>query len=91
MSASETPRLKMTIDLTEAVVPVIRSEIALAFERYERHDNGWMDTSEAATWLSVPRSRIYDLVSLGHLTPARDGTRLKFKRSDLDTYMGKSV
>lgn len=35
MDASVAPTLKMTIDLTETVVPVIRSEIAAAFKEYE--------------------------------------------------------
>ena len=69
-----------------------RVQVALDSNRTPvQETDGWLDTTEAAVWLSVPRSRIYDLVSMRKLTPARDGTRLKFKRSDLDAYVEGTV
>ena len=45
---------------------------------------GWLGVQGAARYLACPVSRIYDLVSLGRITPHRDGRRLLFRRSDLD-------
>lgn len=91
MSANETPRLTLTLDLTDDAVALIKAQIALAFAEYEKHENGWMDTERAAAYIGSPVSRIYDLKAQGRLTPAHDGTRLKFRRSDLDAYMEQSV
>jgi excisionase family DNA binding protein len=86
MTADATPTLKINLDLTEEVTTLIRSEIAAAFAQYEI-GQGYLDTRAAAEYLGCPRSRVYDLVSLGLLTPHRDGTRLKFTTECLDTYM----
>jgi len=90
MPAATTPTLKINLDLTEEVTTLIRSEIAVAFARYERLKQ-YLGTKEAAEYLSCPVSRIYDLVALGHLQPFRDGSRLRFTREDLDTYMHRVV
>jgi excisionase family DNA binding protein len=47
----------------------------------------WLNTDQAARYLSCPRSRIHDLVQLRKLAPQRDGRRLLFKRADLDAYL----
>jgi excisionase family DNA binding protein len=51
---------------------------------------GWLDTKGAAAYLAASTGRIHDLVQLGALTPARDGRRLLFRRSDLDAYLEES-
>ena len=53
MAASDTPTLKMTIDLTEDAVGLIRSEIALAFEQYKQRER-WLTSKQAAEYLSCP-------------------------------------
>ena len=50
----------------------------------------WLNVKQAAEFLACPKSRVYDLVSLAKLQPRRDGTRLLFKRSDLDAYLERS-
>lgn len=47
----------------------------------------WLDAAAAAEHLSTSRDRVYDLVQLHKLTPRRDGRRLLFRRTDLDTYL----
>src|SRR5438105_638797 len=54
-----------------------------------RESSPWLNTEQAAEYIAAPTSRIYDLVSMGRLDPARDGTRLLFHRRDLDGYLGR--
>jgi excisionase family DNA binding protein len=49
----------------------------------------WLGVTEAARYLACPVSRIYDLVSLGRLTPHRDGRRLLFRPADLDAALAQ--
>lgn len=44
----------------------------------------WLGVQQAAQHLARPASRIYDLITLGHLDAHRDGRRLLFRRADLD-------
>jgi excisionase family DNA binding protein len=53
----------------------------------DRHDDGWLDVKAAAAHLSCPASRIYALVSAGRIPVHRDGSRLLFRRSELDAYI----
>ena len=46
-----------------------------------------LSTDDAARHLACSRDRLYDLVQLGKLKPRRDGRRLLFKLTDLDTYL----
>ena len=50
-------------------------------------DDGYLDTTAAAEYLSCSPGRIHDLVQLGKLTPLRDGRRLLFKPADLTAYL----
>ena len=47
----------------------------------------WLSIDEAAAHLRAKPQRLYDLVSTGRLKPAKDGRRLLFRRSALDTYV----
>lgn len=44
----------------------------------------------AAEYMGCPRSRVYDLVSQDVLRPSRDGSRLVFRRDELDAYLGEA-
>src|SRR5436190_24164424 len=50
-------------------------------------EDGWLDVGAAAEYISAKRKRVYDLVSQGRLEPARDGSRLLFRRSWLAAYL----
>ena len=50
----------------------------------------WLSIDEAAEHLRAKPQRLYDLVSTGRLTPAKDGRRLLFRRSTLDAYLERS-
>jgi excisionase family DNA binding protein len=47
----------------------------------------WLNTHSAAEYLDCPPSRIHDLRALGKLAPHKDGSRLLFRREDLDDYL----
>lgn len=70
--------------LAELLAPRLQSRLGHNVEQ-----DRWFNSQQAAEYLGCPRSRIHDLVQLGLLTPARDGRRLAFRKSDLDRYMGE--
>jgi excisionase family DNA binding protein len=47
----------------------------------------WIGVAEAAEHLHCKPQRIYALVHQGRLRPERDGSRLLFKRSELDVWL----
>ncbi len=47
----------------------------------------WLDVPEAAGHLACPTSRIYALVSAGRIPHHRDGSRLLFRRLELDSWV----
>jgi excisionase family DNA binding protein len=49
---------------------------------------GWLDARQAAAYLSVSVSVVHNLVSTGSLPRhGKPGTRLRFRRADLDEYV----
>jgi excisionase family DNA binding protein len=55
---------------------------------YPKVDDPWYTTAEAATYLGVAPGTIRNLVCSGALPPRHGppGTRLRFRRSELDAY-----
>lgn len=51
----------------------------------------WLNVDEAAEYLRCTRKRIYDLVSQSRLPVHRDGSRLLFRREELDEYVMASA
>jgi excisionase family DNA binding protein len=47
----------------------------------------WVGVEEAARHLACKPKRIYDLVAQRRVAYRKDGTRLLFRRSDLDAYL----
>jgi excisionase family DNA binding protein len=47
----------------------------------------WLNVDEAAEWLRCKPKRIYDLVSQHRLQAHHDGSRLLFRRDELDAYV----
>lgn len=50
-------------------------------------DDAWLDVGEAAEYLRCPTSRIYALTSAGKIPHHHDGSRLLFRRSELDEWV----
>jgi excisionase family DNA binding protein len=47
----------------------------------------WLDVGEAAEYLRCKPKRIYDLVSQRRIPVHRDGSRVLFRREELDAYL----
>ncbi|MEJ7655669.1 MAG: excisionase family DNA-binding protein [Thermoleophilaceae bacterium] len=56
-------------------------------ERLEPESEPWIGVVEAAEHLDCPRSRVYALASASRIPLERDGSRLLFKRSQLDEWV----
>jgi len=50
-------------------------------------EDHWMTVAEAAEYLRCPISRIYALTSAKRVPHHHDGSRLLFRRSELDTWV----
>lgn len=75
-----------TLDLlAERLAPRLASRLPSTAAPAQR----WLNSTEAAAYLSCPRSRVHDLVQLRRLQPRRDGRRLLFDRDDLDRYLSR--
>jgi len=67
--------------LAEKLVPFL----ALCIE--QQHAVAWLDVGAAAEHLACPRSRIYALVSARRIPHHKDGSRLLFRREELDEWV----
>lgn len=73
--------LGVPLELVEAIAQ--RTADLLA-ERLPNRPEPYMTVEEAATYLACSPKRIYALKAEGRLAHFRDGSRLLFRRSDLD-------
>ena len=60
---------------------------AIVAERLEPAAEPWIGVEQAAEHLAAPVSRVYALASAGRIPLERDGSRLMFKRSELDEWV----
>jgi hypothetical protein len=79
--------MSVTLDLPDAVLDEIARRAAELISPVGDTPRPWLDTKAAAGHLCCPVSRIHDLVQLGKLQPCRDGRRLLFRATDLDSYL----
>jgi excisionase family DNA binding protein len=49
----------------------------------------WIGVEEAAEHLACPKSRVYGLSSAGRIPHRKDGSRLLFRRSELDEWLDR--
>ena len=81
MSVNGDLRLAIPPELVEAVAH--RAADLLAEQRPAEIEP-WLNVEQAAEYLACPRSRVYDLRRQGRLPCRKDGSRLLFRRPDLD-------
>ncbi|MGH2741824.1 MAG: helix-turn-helix domain-containing protein [Thermoleophilaceae bacterium] len=80
-------------EVLSLVIPrdVVESVAARAAELLEARRvsevEPWIAVGDAAAHLACPRSRIYALVSARRIPHRKDGSRLLFRRSDLDAWL----
>ena len=68
--------------LAERLLPFL----AVRIDR-QSHVVPWLDVGDAAEHLACPRSRIYALVSARRIPHHKDGSRLLFRREELDEWV----
>lgn len=78
----------LTLALPDALVEAVAARAAeLVAERLEAKPEPYIALEQAAAYLACPRSRIYSLVSAERIPVHRDGSRLLFRASELDTWL----
>lgn len=73
--------LSVSSSLVEAIVDQVVDELAA---RLPIPPEPYLTVSEAAEYLACRPKRIYELKAQGRVAHYRDGTRLLFRREDLD-------
>lgn len=66
---------------------IARRAAELVAEAVPSAPEAWVGVLEAAEYLACPRSRIYALASAGRIPHCKDGSRLLFRRSELDRWL----
>jgi excisionase family DNA binding protein len=78
----------VTLNLPPDFAAAVAAEVAKRLDPNAAGD-GYLDSTQAADYLSAPVGRIRDLAESGRLPTYRDGRRLLFRRADLDAYVGR--
>ena len=80
---------RLVVQLPDEVLDAIADRVAgILSERTEAdRPEPWIGVAEAAEHLHCRAQRIYALVHQGRLSPRRDGSRLLFRRSELDQWL----
>jgi excisionase family DNA binding protein len=68
--------------LADRLAPIVAARI-----RPTEPSMPWLDVVAAAQHLACPRSRIYALVSARRIPHHKDGSRLLFRREELDEWV----
>ncbi len=79
--------VRLAIELTDDQLATLAKHVAPLLAGHKPDADPWLDVDGAAAHLACPVSRIYDLKARGELRHAKDGSRLRFKRSWLDAYL----
>lgn len=77
------------LEVPESFVAMIAERVAalLGVREPASDSSPWLDTDGAAKYLCAEPRRIYELKSRHEIPHYKDGTRLLFRRDDLDTYL----
>ena len=79
--------LNVPPELIEVIAELTAEKLA---ERMPERPEPYLNVQSAAKYLDCPKSRIYDLVRDGRLTPYKDGSRSVFRLEDLDAALTRS-
>jgi excisionase family DNA binding protein len=78
----------LRIDLPpELVEQIARRAAELVAERNGNARDVWLSVADAAEYLRCTPSRVYSLVSARRIPFCKDGSRLLFRRSELDEWV----
>lgn len=82
--------MKLDVELTDELVEAVAARVAeMLAEREPTTAEAWIGVEQAAEHLGCPRSRVYALCSTSppRIPVERDGSRLLFRRSELDAFV----
>jgi excisionase family DNA binding protein len=75
----------LSIGVPDALVEAVAQRVAaLLAEQLPNRPEPYMSVEEAASYLGCKPKRIYELKAQGRIAHYRDGSRLLFRRADLD-------
>jgi excisionase family DNA binding protein len=77
----------LSVPVPEGFVEQVATRVAEILGAREPLPEPWVGVREAAEHLACPKSRIYALVSARRIPHRRDGSRLLFRRSELDAWL----
>lgn len=80
-----TPNLSHSLPLPSSLIDAIADQVAhRVAELLPDRPEPYLDVEGAAEYLACAPKRVYDLKAQGRLAHHRDGSRLLFRREDLD-------
>ncbi len=79
---------ELRIDFPDELAESIAARVA---EMVRSDPEPYLDVGAAAEYLACKPKRIYELKAAGRLAHFRDGTRLLFRREDLDAALRRVV
>ena len=87
--AVEQANARMEVALGAAALEVIAERVAdlLAARPIASEPEPWIGVEAAAAHLACSPKRIYDLKAQGRIPYRKDGSRVLFRRSELDAYL----
>jgi excisionase family DNA binding protein len=75
---------KLTVDLSPELLDQLADLVA---KRLAPRREAWIGVHQAAAYIGCSRHRIYRLTAAGDIPFARDGRRLVFRKSALDSWL----
>lgn len=84
---TERPPIQLVVELPPEAYDAIAARVAALMAPANEAPEPWVDTAEAARHLACSPGRIHDLKAKGAIPFRKDGSRLLFRRSDLDAYL----
>jgi len=79
-----------TLELDDDALDAVAERVAeILVEREAGRPEPWVGVEEAAEHLACPPSRVYALTSACRIPHERDGSRLLFRRSQLDLFIAE--
>ncbi len=83
------PHMDVSLAVPEHLVEAIAQRAAELVAERDVKPEAWIGVAEAAEHLACPRSRIYRLVSMRRIPHCKDGSRVLFRRSELDAWVAQ--
>jgi excisionase family DNA binding protein len=80
-------RVHIDLDVPPELVEAIADEVAMLLASRLEEPDKWLSATEAAEYLRCGVSRVYALSSARRIPLHRDGSRLLFRRSELDIWV----